>query len=145
MYYYGNSVAGKKLHLGNYVLSGRGHADYVFSFCGTDILSWEQGERPPGSRVDEFCKNCLRTYAWESMTIVVTSQASNAIIAMVDLAQAEKWSFDEFSQHMLELAEELDRAAAIELPTRIAPPNHPAPVEEKVNDERTQAANRSRA
>lgn len=70
MTYYGHTPKGKKVHLGDrvqYSLVNRRREARVDTFCGAAMLAYENGELPPASLAQEFCKNCFRSYAWEVM------------------------------------------------------------------------------
>lgn len=69
-YFYGEAKSGKKLHMGSFRVG-----DEIDAFCGCSIHEWEQGERPPKSKVSEYCKNCFRAYAWQAMVIEVGEMA----------------------------------------------------------------------
>ena len=66
--------------MGNFVMSSN-RGQWVETFCGNEMLAWEEGERPPGSRVEDFCKNCFRRYAWQIMVDQVGAEADKDSLA----------------------------------------------------------------
>lgn len=113
MLFYGEAKTGKKIHMGNYIVAGRGHAsdwgghasDWVWAFCGADIATWEAGERPPVSRADEFCKNCFRAYAWNIMLAVLVGAGGLPVPAVPELPEHKPTpSQDEYNVIRMERA-----------------------------------------
>lgn len=68
MIFYGETLTGRRIHIGNW-LSPRlhGREDWVYTFCGSEMRSWKEGDRPPVSRANDFCRSCFRRYAWAIM------------------------------------------------------------------------------
>lgn len=66
--YFGSTPTGKRIHLGDESRVWRPEDKDVFvvdTFCGAIMRAWEDGSMPPSSQVQEFCRNCFRSLAWE--------------------------------------------------------------------------------
>lgn len=123
MFYYGATKTGKRIHLGDFVMTQRGASDWVETFCGVMMDSWEEGEQPPGSRVTDFCRNCFRTYAWQIMVDSLGNLATNSshINQLEDFlaeAQLRRWTADTVVGQLRQLTE---RIKAHELVVLIPP------------------------
>lgn len=84
MIYYGETPKGKKIHVGNFVVKEARRGDWVYTVCGNEMQSWVEGERPEGSKVEDFCHNCFRAYAWEIMQKALTDSFGGLITVPVE-------------------------------------------------------------
>lgn len=65
--YYGWTTKGKRIHLGDEVAYSQSKkVNVVSTFCGPLMWAWEDGSMPSPGQVQEFCRNCFRTLAWEA-------------------------------------------------------------------------------
>lgn len=117
MYYYGQTYRGLRIHMGNFVLKGRGRREVVYTFCGNEMLSWDEGERPPYSQVEEFCRNCFRTYAWEIMQGVVSAQVVTDLLEIF----THGWPIERIEKEIEAIALKLFQTAEVELPEKRPP------------------------
>ena len=53
----------------------------VQTFCGNEILQWDQGMYPPLEEDESMCKICYRSMAWESLLAKLTNQDFNERMA----------------------------------------------------------------
>lgn len=66
--YYGWTPTGKRIHLGDetrVIRQKSARITIVDTFCSATMNAWEDGSMPPQGRVQEFCRNCFRTLAWD--------------------------------------------------------------------------------
>lgn len=75
MIFYGTTPYGRRIHIGNWISPRhRSRENFVFTFCGNEMTAWEEGERPPSSKADEFCKVCFRSFAWEYFVVGIKTE-----------------------------------------------------------------------
>lgn len=85
MIFYGETTTGRRIHIGNW-LSPRhtSRETWVYTFCGSEMSTWEEGERPPLSRAEDFCRNCFRAYAWQTfLNTAASAPATVPVPALV--------------------------------------------------------------
>lgn len=83
--YFGWTPKGKRIHLGDEtrIWQGKPSATYVVdTFCGSIMRAWEDGSMPPAGQVQEFCRNCFRSLAWNAFeaSLMVTAQRKEVMV-----------------------------------------------------------------
>lgn len=108
-FFYGSTNLGRKIHMGNSfkaVPIGGGKRTIAVSFCGVWMLAWEEGERPPGSRTDEFCKNCFRSFAWDHMVYAISQEevVHSRLRRLADEAERDGWDINQLTAEIRRVA-----------------------------------------
>ena len=120
VYYYGETPHGHRIHIGNWIErvqgTGRRQNRVVATFCGSFMLEWEEGIRPPTSRASDFCKNCFRSIAWEIMVSQMGSLASEIDAAsqmrqILGKAESNDWDLSQVTAAFTQLADALETEA----------------------------------
>lgn len=115
----GKTPQGGKVHLGSVVRQGQSRP-WVPTFCGADMLAWDEYERPPSEKAGEFCRNCFRSYAWKVMEHAMQQAPGEALMALLNLNLADA----EFRRRVRILADSLLRDDQYTL--TVEAPNKPA-------------------
>lgn len=89
IYLYGGTPTGSRIHLGQVVRQNATH-QWVPTFCGCDMLTWSEGDRPPLSKAEDYCRNCFRTFAWHFMTDSLKSSPADTIRNVIDRAVMQR-------------------------------------------------------
>ena len=90
-------MRGTKLHRGVKIVPyTRDDGELVVDTrCGNQMTAWEDGQRPPASRVEDACKTCFREDMWEAYVNDVKGEEQRKLARrldeIADTASLEDW------------------------------------------------------